>query len=226
MQRIAKSEFRSIEGVRLYLDDYYGLVEILTRHDVNGLKITADEYELDDPDDIKQLQRTVVRDLHLATVTYRSSVGRLSVGMDGSRARVHFSSAPDPDYGRALEILEFLNQRRFFWGRFSHLFFGAGLVLGLLLMAVMMLFSARIRLLPEIQKVFISVGVMLPFIIALGWMMWLSSDRKSRSGVALFLRERSHDGSFFKRHKEALEKLFIAVIAAAAGAVVKALFDK
>ena len=63
---------------------------------------------------------------------------------------------------------------------------------------------------------------MLPFIFG-GWLMTPGATKRQ---VALFLKERSQESSFFQRHKEVLKPLIIALVAAIAGAVVKGLFGK
>jgi hypothetical protein len=65
MRRITEVQSRSIRGIRLYLDDYYELVEIFERGNELRLEIRADEYELDGPDEITEVRRAAVRKLDL-----------------------------------------------------------------------------------------------------------------------------------------------------------------
>jgi hypothetical protein len=114
MRRITEVQSRSIRGIRLYLDDYYELVEIFERGNELRLEIRADEYELDGPDEITEVRRAAVRKLDLGFGFGQA----MSLTITGDEAWIRFPSAPDPDYRRALEVLEFLRRRRSFGRRF------------------------------------------------------------------------------------------------------------
>lgn len=211
----------------LHLDGYYELVEILRSKDFE-LAITADEYTLDDPDDIKQLKQTIVHELSLISHTDVPPYSRLHVNIQGSDADVHFESAPDVQYGRALEVLEFLKNKRSLSGRFSNVLFRLywlPVVLVLSLVPVLV-FSEKIKALPNLQKNGVLVFDFLPVIIFMVLGLWRVSDTRAKKQVALVLKERSQQSSFLQRHKDALEKLIIAVIAALVGAWARSFFGK
>jgi hypothetical protein len=157
LRRKGKSETRYVHGVLLHLDGYYELVEILRSKDFE-LAITADEYTLDDPEDIKQLKEPIVHELSLISFNDVPSYGRhtdvpsysrLYINIQGSDARVHFESAPDVQYGRALEVLEFLKNKRSLSGRFSNVLFRLYWLPFVLVLSVSLeIFFGKIKALP------------------------------------------------------------------------------
>jgi hypothetical protein len=235
MRRVRKSESRQVKGVKLYLNDYHELIEILQQSTggESKLDVEADEYELNAPEDIKQLQRTVVHELRVVRKTTEndSMIYRrwLSVTITGSEATVHFTSPPDPDHGLALEVLEFLKKSRPFGTRFRYFFFrGPGLMFAsiplIVVGAVMLSLSKR----SASTSTFASVMLAGATVLSLAGTIRIGSliGEKTTKEIAVVLKERGQESSFVQRHKESLEKLAIAVVAAIVGAAVKWLFDR
>jgi hypothetical protein len=119
MKRTGRFEIRRVHRVRLYLEDYFELVDILGRED-RELKITAHDYALETPEEIKELNQPVVRRLNLTSSRKfdpNSVEGGfwstpVTVNIGRFDASVEFSNSTDGDCGRALRCLEILHKRK------------------------------------------------------------------------------------------------------------------
>src|ERR1019366_1382637 len=84
MKRILKDECRVQRCLRpLYLDDYEELAELLCKGRFR-LKVTADDFELDNPEEVDKLNQSFVKELRLRTAQeedglYHSRFEELSV---------------------------------------------------------------------------------------------------------------------------------------------------
>ena len=227
MKYKGKNESRTVYGVLLHLDDYHELVTIL-RGENFDLDITADEYELaDGEDEITQITKPFIRKLTVSSRT-KSRDSTLYIRIEGSEAYVSFT-APDSQYGRALHVLEFLKSKRLGSRRLNDWLFRQVwllLVGPAITTASVNAFWERIRPLPAVQRVAVLVVAFLPVTVFYAVGLRRHTERWKNRRAALILKERSEQIGFFQRHKELLEKLGIAVIAALVGAWAKSLFGK
>lgn len=63
----AKDVHQQYGAVSLYLDDYFGIVEILEREGIK-LKVTVDDFELDTPEEIRQLSQPIAEEVEIRSL--------------------------------------------------------------------------------------------------------------------------------------------------------------
>jgi len=90
MKKRSQGRKKSLNWVRLYLEDFYAIIDRLKEYD--DISIKADEWELENPEDIETVKdRTSVRDLHISC----SSSYRQGLFFHLSRYGVHVSIPKD-----------------------------------------------------------------------------------------------------------------------------------
>lgn len=229
MKRKGRFEIRTVHRVRLYLDDYFELVDILGREG-RELKITADDYALETPEEIKELHQPVVRRLNLTSTRKfdPNSVERASwsipvtVNVGRFNASVEFSNSTDVDCGRALQCLEILHKRKskqlLIWK-----------IARWIPAVLIVLFSQYVALthgksqVPLLVGLAIVAGAILAFLLPF-WEFrpWIPDSEK---GIALILKRRSEETNFWSRNKDDLiTKAIIAVLGLAGGWALKSLW--
>lgn len=239
MQRKIQSETRSIEGVRLTLDDYRELVAILRQNERATPAVEADEFELERPEEIAQLSKPAVHRLSFApklpsaeelstarNFRYRSFGDDVRLTIEGGTAWVHFPGPPSPEYPLALHVIDFLKTKRTLWRRVKAAVFGGpfGLPLALLPLVAGGLLDKKIDVLPGSQRLAVFAGSVLFSVgVLLLWMKHSLGASKKRP--ALILKARVEESSFFEQHKDNLLKLLIGIIGSVIGAAIKAAFE-
>jgi hypothetical protein len=220
MKRILKDEHRVQRCLRpLYLDDYEELTELLCRGRLR-LKVTADDFELDNPEEVDKLNQSLVKELQLRTAPeedgrYVSPFEEMRVRILRSHASVYFC---ETDRGRALEVLELLKKKVSTLRMLNERVLPFAGFVGFLTILLFL----RLKDLPKRENnSLLLVGFALAIISACwwGWANW-----PERNGVVLILKRRSAEVGFFQRKKDDLRMLGIgAVIGATLSFFVQAL---
>jgi hypothetical protein len=197
---------RNFRAVRMDIDDFYAIVQLLEDNHCEGLKLQVDGYILDDPKQIERLPKSRTSQLTITTskpylqLNLRRWNAGVYVGEDSMLAEGLVSS-----FAQILDGYAFVRQLgRVFWP--LNILWWLGLVVSL----------RDPHLIPiSVQNAFEVVYIPIGLVVCLSW--W--------RGHFIFYFRRKHD-SFLKRNKDRIEKLVFLLVGAGLTLVVELILKK
>jgi hypothetical protein len=230
MKRTGSYQTRSVFPVRLYLEDYDRLIELIGQ-DHRAVMVVADKWQLESPDEIEKVKQAFVHGLEVTSfvsvevMPSRRTLPHLSVIITGPNAHVSFLNAQGGTEGVALQILELLQSRR----SKQEIFKFIGIFIPLLPTPIILI---RAFMYPEnagsrvLADGLTFIGSILLFVILGMWCYWWQSGKAEKS-PALILKRRSEETSFWSRKKDDLLKdAIIAIFGALIGGLIMAAFKR
>jgi hypothetical protein len=230
MKQTGSYETRSVSPLRLYLDDYDQLIELIGR-DRREVTVLADNWQLDSPDEIARIKQATMHCLEINSFVSNGilssihSMSSFSVTVTGRKAIVCFINGPEGGKGVALQVLEFLQEKRSNTERLK------SMAVFLPLLAVPVLIVRVSQGWEHLDRSILLDGfallgcVLLTGRLAIGRVWWCI--RKSLKSVALVLKRRSEETNFWGRNRDDLiKKTIYAVVGAIGGWVLRSLWPR
>lgn len=202
MQKRAKSYGKHIQPVRLYLDDVETIYETL-REVAERVKITTDEYVLDNPDQLAELRKDYLTYLEIS-----SSEPYISVDLKSSSCWLYIANNEPTSLGVFEKIRQLLIRRRpLFWFIYTLPFsvllsISTGICLGGLVLS-----STNLT---NMSQLVVSLNVAGALIAFFGVLR--SSYVKFNRHSVIFLAYRSSTQSFIRRNKDQITLAFISAV--------------